>query len=255
MMPIPVAGTTGTMPRRSNQLTHAGKEPTGAVLLSSWALFAGIAILMLGDGLQGTLLGVRASAEGFPTAVTGLVMSTFFLGFLGGYNDRKLVAYNVVDDALHFAALVAVDLRDRIDIGKRQLRQVEVLVVAAPGLNGRGRICSLMQYAGRECDESLKPITRQDQCAQDKDDDNCRQPLLQDKCEQKTDAEQQHNVLARRHATQVELEPVRQEEHDKADQQHGRDGNCGFLVWKAGPEPMQQGCQHNKPGDQQYRVR
>lgn len=39
---------------------------------------------MLGDGLQSTLLGVRASLEGFPTAVTGLIMSTFYLGFLGG---------------------------------------------------------------------------------------------------------------------------------------------------------------------------
>lgn len=39
---------------------------------------------MVGDGLQSTLLGVRASLEGFPTAVTGLVMSTFYLGFLGG---------------------------------------------------------------------------------------------------------------------------------------------------------------------------
>jgi MFS family permease len=39
---------------------------------------------MLGDGLQSTLLGVRASLEGFPTAITGLIMSTFYLGFLGG---------------------------------------------------------------------------------------------------------------------------------------------------------------------------
>lgn len=39
---------------------------------------------MIGDGLQSTLLGVRASLEGFPTAVTGLIMSTFYVGFLGG---------------------------------------------------------------------------------------------------------------------------------------------------------------------------
>ncbi|NCF80981.1 MAG: hypothetical protein GWP74_05145, partial [Proteobacteria bacterium] len=47
-------------------------------------LLLGFGILMLGDGLQSTLLGVRASLEGFPTAVTGLIMSTFYLGFLGG---------------------------------------------------------------------------------------------------------------------------------------------------------------------------
>jgi len=50
----------------------------------SRALLLGFGILMLGDGLQSTLLGVRASLEGFPTAVTGLIMSTFYLGFLGG---------------------------------------------------------------------------------------------------------------------------------------------------------------------------
>ena len=32
-------------------------------------------MITLGNGLQGTLLGVRASMEGFPTTITGLVMS------------------------------------------------------------------------------------------------------------------------------------------------------------------------------------
>jgi MFS family permease len=39
---------------------------------------------MLGDGLQGTLLAVRADLEGFSTTLTGLVMSTFYVGFLLG---------------------------------------------------------------------------------------------------------------------------------------------------------------------------
>jgi len=37
---------------------------------------------MLGDGLQGTLLAVRAGQEGFSATITGLVMSSFYLGFL-----------------------------------------------------------------------------------------------------------------------------------------------------------------------------
>jgi MFS family permease len=44
----------------------------------------GFGILMLGDGLQGTLLAVRADLEGFSATLTGLVMSTFYLGFLLG---------------------------------------------------------------------------------------------------------------------------------------------------------------------------
>ena len=54
------------------------------VVLSSWALFLGIAFIMLGNGLQGSLLGVRAELEGFPTAVTGLVMTGYYAGFLVG---------------------------------------------------------------------------------------------------------------------------------------------------------------------------
>lgn len=74
---------------------------------SSWALLLGIAVLMVGDGLQGTLLGLRATLEGFPTAVTGLVMSTFYLGFLGG----SLFTPRVVQQVGHvrvFAALATV---------------------------------------------------------------------------------------------------------------------------------------------------
>lgn len=55
-----------------------------AAVFSSWALFLGMALLMIANGLQGTLLGVRASIEAFPTTVTGLLMSAFYLGFLAG---------------------------------------------------------------------------------------------------------------------------------------------------------------------------
>ncbi len=56
----------------------------GAALKSSWAILLGFGILMLGDGLQGTLLAVRADLEGFSATLTGLVMSTFYAGFLLG---------------------------------------------------------------------------------------------------------------------------------------------------------------------------
>ena len=49
---------------------------------TNWALLTGIALLMLGHGLQGTLLGVRANIEAFPTSVIGFVMSGFSLGFM-----------------------------------------------------------------------------------------------------------------------------------------------------------------------------
>ena len=51
---------------------------------SCWALLLGVSLIMLGNGLQGTLLGVRATLEGFPTTATGLVMTSYFVGFLLG---------------------------------------------------------------------------------------------------------------------------------------------------------------------------
>jgi len=53
-------------------------------VLSLWALFAGLGLLMLGNGLQGTLLGIRASLSGFGTGTTGVVMACYYLGYMLG---------------------------------------------------------------------------------------------------------------------------------------------------------------------------
>src|SRR5690606_41933297 len=55
-----------------------------AVLAAVWALLLGAALSMIGNGLLGTLLGVRATAEDFPPAVIGLVMTGYYIGFLAG---------------------------------------------------------------------------------------------------------------------------------------------------------------------------
>ena len=55
-----------------------------AVLGQSWALLLGMLLLMLGNGLQGTLLGVRGSLENIDTATMGYIMSAYFVGFLLG---------------------------------------------------------------------------------------------------------------------------------------------------------------------------
>jgi MFS family permease len=54
------------------------------ILSSAWALFLGLMLLMVGNGLQGTLLGVRGDIEGFSTLEMSAVMSAYFVGFLGG---------------------------------------------------------------------------------------------------------------------------------------------------------------------------
>ncbi|MEM8981005.1 MAG: MFS transporter [Pseudomonadota bacterium] len=54
------------------------------VLGTSWALLLGMGLLQVGNGLQGTLLGIRGGLEGFSTFEMSVVMSAYFLGFLGG---------------------------------------------------------------------------------------------------------------------------------------------------------------------------
>ncbi|MGY6632940.1 MAG: MFS transporter [Alkalilacustris sp.] len=54
------------------------------VLGSTWALLLGMGLLMVGNGVQGTLLGVRGAIEGFSTFEMSVVMSAYFVGFLGG---------------------------------------------------------------------------------------------------------------------------------------------------------------------------
>ena len=54
------------------------------ILLNTWALFLGFAIISLAHGLQGTLIGVRAVLEGFSFISTGIIIAGYYFGFLGG---------------------------------------------------------------------------------------------------------------------------------------------------------------------------
>ncbi len=55
-----------------------------AVIRSAWALLLGMFLLQVGNGLQGSLMGVRGAIEGFSTFELSLIGSAYFLGFLGG---------------------------------------------------------------------------------------------------------------------------------------------------------------------------
>jgi len=58
-----------------------GRTSTAA---ATWALFAGVGLVSLGNGLTGAVVGLRAQAEGFGPTVSGLVMACYFAGFLFG---------------------------------------------------------------------------------------------------------------------------------------------------------------------------
>ena len=66
------------------RIAQVREGSTTQAVFHAWPLFLAMALIMLGNGLQGTLIGVRATLEGFPPAVTGFVMSGYFVGFLFG---------------------------------------------------------------------------------------------------------------------------------------------------------------------------
>ena len=54
------------------------------VLGGVWALLLGIVLIMLGNGMHFTLIGLRGAIEGFSSAELAIVTSGYFVGFLSG---------------------------------------------------------------------------------------------------------------------------------------------------------------------------
>ncbi|MBX2824517.1 MAG: MFS transporter [Gammaproteobacteria bacterium] len=77
------------------------------VLKNTWALMLGMLLLMLGNGLQGTLLGVRGNLENIDTEWMGFIMSAYFIGFLGGSKLTPLLLRRVGHVRV-FAALASL---------------------------------------------------------------------------------------------------------------------------------------------------
>jgi MFS family permease len=50
----------------------------------TFPLLLGIGLLLIGIGLQGTLIALRASLEQFSITMTGFIMSAYFMGFIAG---------------------------------------------------------------------------------------------------------------------------------------------------------------------------
>ena len=70
------------------------------------ALLFGAAILLTGQGLQGTLIPVRATLENFSTISIGLIGTTYFLGFTYGcWKGAVLIRW--VGHVRVFAAMTA----------------------------------------------------------------------------------------------------------------------------------------------------
>ncbi|MEM9890925.1 MAG: MFS transporter [Actinomycetota bacterium] len=82
-------------------------DPRDRPAAALWALFAGIGLLMVGNGLQGSVVGIGTQTEGFSAAAAGLIMAAYFVGFLaGGRLATRAVA--AVGHIRVFAALTSM---------------------------------------------------------------------------------------------------------------------------------------------------
>ena len=83
---------------------HGSPVMSSRTVISLWPLFFGLSLVGLAAGVQGTLLGYRAEVEGFNDALTGLIMSAYFAGFLLG----SVLAPRLIDRVGHIRTFAAV---------------------------------------------------------------------------------------------------------------------------------------------------
>lgn len=91
-----------TMARTRDQVV-----PVTVLSLLRTPLVLGVAALLLGNGLIGTLLGVRAGIEAFPTVAIGIIMSAYYLGYIAGSRLGPTLVHRV-GHIRTFAALAAI---------------------------------------------------------------------------------------------------------------------------------------------------
>jgi MFS family permease len=66
-----------------------------SVLSGVWALLLGIVLIMLGNGMHFTLIGLRGGIEGFSATELAVITSGYFLGFLSGARLTPLLIMRV----------------------------------------------------------------------------------------------------------------------------------------------------------------
>jgi len=70
-------------------------------------LLASAALLMFGNGLQGTLIAWRAASDGFPTWLIGLITAAYYLGFAAGCFHLTHIL-NAIGHIRAFSAMAAI---------------------------------------------------------------------------------------------------------------------------------------------------
>ena len=77
------------------------------IFKNSFSLLLGMFLLMIGYGLQNTLLGIRGDLEGFSPSIMSFIMSAYMLGFIFGGRFTSFLISNVGHVRV-FAALASM---------------------------------------------------------------------------------------------------------------------------------------------------
>src|ERR1700755_3145746 len=106
---------------------------------ATWALFVGLALLLVGVGLFSTLIGVRSDLNGFATWVIGAIGAAYYGGFLVG---SKLTVWALarVGHIRVYAALASMLAATMITVGLTDSSVVWIVVRFASG------VCIAGQY-------------------------------------------------------------------------------------------------------------
>lgn len=86
--------------------SHGDPPSTSAAVRHAWGLFAALLLMMLGNGLLASTLGIRAEGEGFSGSAIGIIMAGYYVGFLAG--SRVAVVVRRVGHVRVFAALASM---------------------------------------------------------------------------------------------------------------------------------------------------
>ncbi|MBF0420408.1 MAG: MFS transporter [Magnetococcales bacterium] len=68
----------------SNKNIEKNQPFFSSISFDIWLVILAMGILMIGNGLFSSTLGLRAESEGFPVAVTGMIASMFYAGYIVG---------------------------------------------------------------------------------------------------------------------------------------------------------------------------
>ncbi len=88
-------------------VSYEGAVPHPSPRAAATALLGGFGLLMLGNGMQGSLIGVRSEIEGFSSSWTPIIMAAYFAGFLGG-TKLAIRTLSTVGHIRVFAALASL---------------------------------------------------------------------------------------------------------------------------------------------------